>query len=144
MMIPKAKTLRQQEEATKPQIPVSEPVSVFETSGPIQVKQVTCFNDFVAVLQFRIQTSTNIELGEAGFKQEGMVVGTGPGLPNGGGSRCPSQLKLGDVVAFYGNPITTIKPTNGLYKGQQIVVVPERAVICQLPSVPFEIVKDES
>jgi hypothetical protein len=144
-MIPKAKTLRQQEEAAKTQIPVSEPIAVFETGGPIKIKQVNCYNDFVAILQFRIQTVANIELGESAFKQEGMVVGFGPGLPNGGGLRCPSQLKLGDVVAFYGNPVTVIKPTNGLYKGQQIIVVPERAVICQLPSdVPFEIIKDES
>jgi co-chaperonin GroES (HSP10) len=111
--------------------------------GPIPIKEVECLNDFVAILQFRTHSGP-IELGEAGFKQEGMVVGVGPGLPTASGIRCQSQLKLGDVVSFYGNPTTTVEPKNGFYSGKKIVVYPERSMLLRLPPVPFTVELDEA
>ncbi len=120
-----------------------EQTRVIEDGAPVKVKPFPCYNDFVAILQFRIKTVSNIELGESGFKQEGMVVGVGPGLPTANGTRCPSQLKIGEVVAFYGNPALMIKPSDGVYQGDRIIIVPERSIVCRLPAVPFEEVNDE-
>ncbi len=141
-MIPKSRTLLKDDLAkSAAAAPQPDAIPVFALGTPITIKEVKCFNDFVAILQFRIQSS--IDLGESGFKNEGMVVGFGPGIPGPGGVRCPSQLKLGDVVAFYGNPVTSMEPMGGLYKGQKIIIVPERNLLCGLPDVPFVKASDE-
>ncbi len=109
----------------------------------IKIKQIKCYNEFVAILQFRIKSGDVILTEASSYKKEGMVIGFGPGAPANDGKRCPSQLKLGDVIAFYGNPIITLKPTAGIYAGQQVIIISERAVLCELPPVNFEIVSNE-
>ena len=112
-----------------------------DPTKPIKIREVKCYNDFVAILQFRIQSSS-IELpGASALKNEGMVVGVGPGIPTANGARCPSQLNLGDVVTFYGNPATALEANDGFYKGQRIILISERSVICALSPVAFECVK---
>jgi hypothetical protein len=141
-MIPKSKTLRQieSEKSAQQVADQSPPVVAYDPGQKIKIKKVECFNDFVAILQFRIHVN-GIELGDSGFKQEGMVVGFGPGLPSTNGTRCPSQLSLGKVVAFYGNPVTSMEPKQGLFAGHKIIMVSERNIICGLPPVEFEIVE---
>jgi co-chaperonin GroES (HSP10) len=117
-------------------------VKVYKPGEEIPVKKVRTFNDFVAILQFRVESSI-LMTGNHGYKNEGMVVGVGPGLPGSDGKRVPSQLQIGDVVSFYGNPTTALEPKSGVYAGQKIIIVPERAVICGLKAVPFKIVEDE-
>lgn len=119
------------------------PAKVYSPGEAIPVKKVKTYNDFVAILQFRIDSGAILVEGNAAYRNEGMVVGTGPGLPNGNGSRCLSQLNLGDVVAFYGNPTTTLNPTSGIYAGQRVVIVPERAIMCGLNPVPFKVVEPD-
>lgn len=132
---PKSAKLRDQlTQSAAPAAPEASTVKVFAPGEEIPVKKVTCYNDFVAILQFRIQS--NIIL-EDSFKNEGMVVGVGPGIPGPGGMRVPSQLKLGDVVSFYGNPTTALEPKSGVFAGQKIIIIPERAVMVGLPPVPF-------
>ena len=114
---------------------------VYEDDESIPVKPVNCYNDFVAVLQFRVKSQIILNEG-ASLKNEGMVIGVGPGLPGPDGKRVPSQLKLGDVVVFYGNPTTTINPSSGVYKDQRVVIFPERAVICGLKPRPFHLVEE--
>lgn len=118
-------------------------VKVYAPGEEIPIKRVKCYNDFVAILQFRVDSAI-LMTGNHGFKNEGMVVGTGPGLPGSDGKRVGSQLELGDVVTFYGNPTTALEPKNGVYAGQKIVIVPERFIICGLKPVPFKIVEDAS
>jgi hypothetical protein len=116
-----------------------EPVKVYGPGEKIKIKEVLCCNDFVAILQFRIQS--NIQLDEKlAYKNEGMVVGRGPGLPGPDGKRVPSQLALGDVISFFGNATMALTPTSGHYAGQKVIFLPERSVICKLPKVPFEVV----
>lgn len=117
-------------------------IKVYAPGEEIPVKRVRCFNDFVAILQFRVESKILVT-GKDSFKNEGMVVGVGPGLPGPDGKRVPSQLTLGDVVTFYGNPITALEPKTGVYAGQKIIIIPERSVICGLPKVPFRIVDSE-
>jgi len=127
------------------ELPVEPPqdqvLKTYQPGEAIPVKPVRCFNDFVAILQFKIESSV-LMAGET-FKQEGMVVGVGPGLPTNDGNRCPSQLKIGDVVVFYGNPTTKMEPKSGVYAGQRVVIVPERSVICALKDTPFVLASDD-
>ncbi len=134
---------RQLRRDIKDQQPVSVvPPMDLKVYGPdeeIPIKKVECFNDLVAVLQFRVQST--LELPEnSKFKSEGMVIGTGPGLPLSDGRRVSSQVSLGDVVAFYGNPITAMVPKSGLYVGHRIIIVSERALICKLTPLKFKVV----
>lgn len=110
----------------------------YDPDAEIAIREVVCCNDFVAILQFRIVST--LELAGTQFKSEGMVVGVGPGLPSGMGQRTPSQLTLGDVISFYGQPILTIDAQTGPYAGKRIVIVSERFVICKLKPVPFAVI----
>ncbi len=114
---------------------------VYEENESIPVKKVVCYNDFVAILQFRVKSSIIVDEATS-LKNEGIVIGVGPGLPGADGKRVPSQLKEGDVVLFYGNPTTALNPATGVYKDQRVVIVPERAVICGLKKRPFHMVEE--
>lgn len=127
---------RQQDKANA----ADETVKVYAPGEEIPVKRVKTYNDFVAILQFRVESNI-LMTGNHGFKNEGMVVGVGPGLPGPDGKRVPSQLSLGDVVTFYGNPVTALEPKSGVYAGQKVIIVPERAIICGLNPVPFKLVE---
>ena len=146
MAVPKSgKLLREQAAAADKLsaiIPEDDTTLVYAPGEAIKIKEVPCCNDFVALLQFRVESSIQLDEKSA-YKNEGMVVGVGPGLPNGNGGRCPSQLTIGEVVSFYGNPTLTITPNAGAFAGRKIVMVPERSVICKLPPVPFERVDEE-
>ncbi len=131
------------EAANRQAIADRDTVKVYKPGEVIPVKRVRTFNDFVAILQFRVESSI-LMTGSHGYKNEGMVVGVGPGLPGSDGKRVPSQLSIGDVVSFYGNPTTALEPQSGVYAGQKIIIVPERAVICGLKSVPFKLVEEET
>ncbi len=148
MAIPKTqKLLRAESEAAdKRAAAQAEPADVVKVYAPgeeIPVKRVKTYNDFVAILQFRVESSI-LMTGNHGFKNEGMVVGVGPGLPGSDGKRVQSQLSLGDVVTFYGNPVTALEPKSGVYAGQKVIIVPERAIICGLAPVPFKLVEAEA
>lgn len=147
-MPPKSGKLQREEEAATAERAAlraaaenAPPAKVYAPGETIPVKKIKTFNDFVAILQFRIETTAIIVEGKEAYRNEGMVVGVGPGLPNGNGLRCPSQLNVGDVVAFYGNPTITLNPASGIFAGQKIVIVPERAILCGLNPVPFKVVE---
>ncbi len=143
MAPPRSQLLVNKEKAaSQPHVEVvpEKPVRVYKTGETIKIKPVKCYNDFVAILQFRVE-STVLIAGPSGFKNEGMVVGVGPGVVSGNGNRCPSQVQLGDVVSFYGNPTTTIEPQSGPYADQKIVVVTERFLVVGLKPVKFVIVE---
>jgi co-chaperonin GroES (HSP10) len=149
MAPPKSDKLAREEAITVKQAAIPQDDYVVPVYGPddkIKIKELTCYNDYVALVQFRI--NSRIELsGDASYKQEGLVVGVGPGIPASDGKRCPSQLIIGDVVSFYGRPTLELNPTEGVYAGRRVVITSERSVICKLPSVPFERVdlnKDDS
>ena len=105
--------------------------------GPVKIKKLECLNEFVAILVTAVESS--IQLTESSkFKNEGMVVGVGPGLPDGSGGRTPSQLSIGDTVLFKDNNVAMqLDPDNGFYKGKRIVILSERSLICKLPKREF-------
>ena len=107
----------------------------------IVIREVQCLNDNVAVMLFRAHAETSIQLPDSQqFKNEGIVVGIGPGITDGAGSRLPSQLKIGDVVTFLGkNVITEIESNSPPYAGRKIAIISERSLLCKLPSVKFTV-----
>lgn len=109
--------------------------------GPFKIKPVECFNEYVAVCRFRMETTKGgIELPEESKNMnEGIVIGVGPGTARNG-IRVPSQLKIGDVIMFGGSVVQKINSTAGFYKGLDIVIITEFSALCKLPPVPFEIV----
>lgn len=111
-----------------------------QDSGPIKVKKLECLNEFVAILVTTVEST--IQLTESSkFKNEGIVVGVGPGLPDGSGGRTPSQLAIGDVVLFKDNNVAMqLDPDSGFYRNKRIVIISERSLICKLPKRDFELV----
>jgi co-chaperonin GroES (HSP10) len=138
MNIPKSKVL--QEKLETAQRPAEESILMptfqeVNTDTTIIVKPIECLNDIVAILLFRHDSA--IDLGANSYKSEGMVIGVGPGLPTADGGRCPSQVKIGDVVTYYGKPITDVTAQEGHYKNKRIVLTSERNLLVRLAPVPF-------
>lgn len=106
----------------------------------IKIREIPCLNDFVAILMKRVESGIDLPENQQ-YRNEGVVVGIGPGVPDGTGHRTPSQLKLGDVVLFMERSIVTgFNSAEPPYKGQRVVVISERSLICKLPPVKFEII----
>ena len=143
MAIPKSAKLANESNSetadffTKQLMPTDNPLA----TDVIRIRPVRCCNDFVAIVQTQLRST--IELTETHkFQNEGVVVGVGPGVASGNGTRCPSQLSVGDRVAFYGNPSLVMEPKDGPYAGQRVVVYPERSILCHLhPQPTFEIIE---
>jgi len=145
MNTPKSEKLKKEE--ADPMLK-DRPTPNFKSAAPIadviKIKPIVCCNENVAILCFRQEVGGGLILpADEGFKSEGIVVGTGPGIPDGAGGRTKSQLKLGDVVAFpKGKQVVEIKPESGPYKDQLVLLLNERSLLMQLPPRPFEVVTD--
>jgi len=141
MAVPKSKKL-EREEAAGAAIP-SMASKEEAAEGPIKIRPVKCQNDFVAVLQATIETTIELAGTEGQFKNEGLVVGVGPGIADGAGGRLQPNVAIGDYVMFGPRNIAaTLEPGNGPYKGRKVVIVSERNILCSLPapaSVEYEI-----
>ncbi len=137
------KLLREEQKVAEDQSIIESITPKYIPGEPIKIKEVPCANECVAILQFRVQT--NIVLGEdAQHKNEGMIIGTGPGLPGLDGKRCPSQFKLGDVVVFQDKYIITqIAPKEGVYVNQKVIIMSEKSILFHLDSVPFKVLSPE-
>ena len=128
-----------QKEKSAANFPLSIETAITE-AGPILVREVPCCNDFVAVLQFHYESGA-IELPEeSSLKPEGLIVGVGPGIAQGG-SRAESQLSLGDVVMFMPKSVSaTIDSKSGPYAGRTVRILSEKAILCKLQPVPFSVI----
>jgi co-chaperonin GroES (HSP10) len=95
----------------------------------------------VAVLQASIETTIELAGTEGQFKNEGLVIGVGPGIADGAGGRLKPSVEVGDYVMFGPRNIAaTLEPGDGPYKGKKVVIVSERNILCSLPgSIPYEI-----
>jgi len=108
-----------------------------QDDGPVRIREIPCLNDFVALLLFRIQTNI-VMPDKKQYRNEGMVVGVGPGLADGSGNRVKSQLNIGDVVLFKDqNIVLELESDKPPYNGHKVVIISERSLICKLPPVPF-------
>ncbi len=107
-------------------------------AGVQQILPVHCLNEFVAILPFTIKTEIAMPNGQ--YETEGIVIGVGPGVADNG-TRCPSQLQLGDVVAYSQKHVALeMNPDNGFYKNHKILILSEKSLMCKLPPVKFELI----
>jgi co-chaperonin GroES (HSP10) len=143
--IPKSKKLQKEDEAVVEETTVAAPESGVNPINPtIEIRPVTCYNDFVAILQTSIETTIVLANSDGQFKNEGLVIGVGPGIADGYGGRLESQIKIGDYVMFGKRNIAqTLEPSDGPYMGKKVVIVSERNILCELPTqIDFEIVSE--
>lgn len=143
MSTPKStKLLREESSGKARQAPVSLvglPEAEPQHMGPVKIRPIQCLNDFVAVLLFRVQSDIQLPNSQQ-FRNEGIVVGIGPGLPDNAGGRVKSQLEIGDVVTFQDRSIVLdVNSDKPPYKGQRVIIIPERSLICKLPKVEFTV-----
>lgn len=133
-MPPKSAKLQREEAAAETSTPFLAPKPEKPT-GPIRVRRIDCCNDFVAVLQTQVETSIELAGTEAKFKNEGLVVGVGPGVSDGAGGRLKPCVEIGDYITFGGrNIVQRIESNSPPYKGMTVVILSERNVISKLPT----------
>ena len=110
--------------------------------GTLKIKKLDCYNDFVAILLNKVKSSIELPTSQQ-FKNEGVIVGVGSGVPGQAGLSNEPQVKIGDAVIFAARTSALeLEPENGFYKGQKIVIVSERSLICKQSSpIQFEVVE---
>lgn len=142
-MIPQSSKLKEEIESEEGQQTSDIPVDVASkenTGDPIEIREVECCNDFIAVLQFQIDTTIAMVDNDSTYKNEGLVVGVGPGLSDNSGGRLKPCVSVGDVVMF-NNVITTVESSSPPYKDRRVAIVSERNIICKLPKkVDYKVV----
>ena len=134
MSIPKSdKLTKEDSQPHEMKIPSSLATASPTQDGPIQIREVQCLNDFVAILQSSSQSSIAVP-DQSRYKNEGIVVGVGPGINDGHGDRLAPTVKIGDVVMFGElNIAATLESDNPPYAGHRVVIVSERNLLCKLP-----------
>lgn len=145
-MIPKTAKLIKEETASNTKVTVDEPKACSkamkccgsepDTHKEIEIREIKCLNDFVAILRFEEESIIEIPDHQR-LKNEGMVIGVGPGVP----PTANAQVIIGDVVAFMPrNIITEIKGTKYPYEGKTITIVSERNIIMTLDPIIHRLV----
>lgn len=139
-MIPKSKKMTAEETNKARNDPIMQNVEIKpidSDDGPVMIRRIECFNDYIAILPFRISTSVHMP-SDKNYDNEGIVIGVGPGLPNGAGGRCKPTVEFGDVVVFGKmNPVCQIQSDSDVYKDRIILLFSERTICCKLPSVEY-------
>ena len=138
-MIPKTAKLLKEETTSNTKISSEEPKACSKMKKccdeqdikEIEIREIKCLNDFVAILRFEEESVIEIPDHQR-LKNEGMVIGVGPGVP----PTANAQVIVGDVVAFMPrNIITEIKGTKYPYEGKTITIVSERNIIMTLDPI---------
>ena len=137
MAIPKSKKLVEidESEGRGSKIVPSFSPETKEKIESVIIKPVKCHNNYVAILQTQIETSIQLADTYGQYKNEGLVIGVGPGISDGNGGRLKPSVKIGDYVMIGAkNHVATLVPDNGHYKGRKVVIVVENNIICELPT----------
>jgi len=136
MTIPKSEKLAKEDDQQEPaevKVPASIVEATEEPIGPLQIRKIECMNDFVAILQATSHSAIMVPE-ESKYKNEGVVVGVGPGTSDGAGGRLTPLVEVGDAVMFGGkNIVANIESDSPPYAGHRVVIVSERNIICKLP-----------
>jgi len=135
MAIPKSEKLSKEESQPAEMRAPSVLLEDTDTAvGPLQIREVQCLNDFVAILQAKNESSIAMP-DAAKYRNEGVVVGVGPGVADGAGGRLKPCVEIGDMVVFgEKNVVMAMEPDAPPYAGNKVVIVSERNIICKLPS----------
>lgn len=141
-MIPKSEKLNKEEAqmATAEKTSTSTAKKAKKEQSEVVIRKVNTLNEFVAVRLFEVESDLALP-DERRFRNEGIIVGVGPGVPDGSGGRCPSQLSIGDVVLIQEkNVLTYINDDKYPYDGAKIALMSERNLLCKLKPVPYRLV----
>lgn len=115
-------------------VPTFGAVTVEPEPDTYQIRPIECLNDYVAIQQFQIETTLALASEEQKYKNEGIVVGVGPGNPDGAGGRLKPSVEVGDVVMFgERNIIAKIQSDKPPYQGKNVILMAERNILCKLP-----------
>lgn len=136
MTIPKSNKLAKedQQQPSEAQAPSALLAEEEPVMGPLAIREVQCLNDFVAILQAKTESSIAVP-DAAKYKNEGVVVGVGPGVADGAGGRLKPCVEIGEMVVFgERNVVTALEPDTPPYAGNRVVIVSERNIICKLPT----------
>jgi len=144
MAIPKTNKLTSEEAVGTASGPNSDnvPFEIAESLGKILIRPVDCQNDFVALLQAQVSSTIALSNDDHTFKNEGLIVGVGPGVNDGNGGRLAPTVEIGDYAMFGSrNVVETLEPSSGPYANRHIVIVSEKNILCRLPTdIEWEIV----
>lgn len=95
------------------------------------IKEVFPLNDMIAIW-VESSGSTIIMSDKEKYKNEGVVVGTGP---------LATQVQIGDVVLFPEKaPNHIIDSASGFYAGQRIMLMSEKMLLMNLRSIDYTLV----
>lgn len=134
--IPKTKKLLKEETIEDRDKQLFTTITVNSNPQEWVITPIECCNEFIAVARFKIDDMI-IATPNAVYREQGVVIGFGPGLPTSE-DRCPSQFDIGDVVAFMNkNIITTVDHVK--YDNDQVVILSERSILYKLGKVPFKL-----
>jgi co-chaperonin GroES (HSP10) len=146
MAVPKTKKLREEEAAGEAAKTGGLSFDIAEKLlGTVPIRPVDCQNDFIAIMQSQIETTIELSNDDHSYKNEGLVIGVGPGVADGAGGRLAPTISIGDYVMFGArNVLQVLAPDDGPYKGKKVVIVSEKNILCRLPSdIQWEIVEEE-
>jgi len=147
MSIPSSKKLQTEEASAETSSAFKTPSQFAkktqEEPDALQIRVVKCCNDFVAILQSKIETSIALADEESAYINEGIVVGVGPGISDNAGGRLQPGVEVGDSVMFgHRNVAGLVDSDKPPYAGKRVVIVSERNVICKLPEkLEFDIIE---
>lgn len=150
MAVPKSRKLqeeeaaREQQEHSLPSALSSQSSTAVQESDEILIREVKCCNDFVAIMQFQIETSIAMSDTESTYKNEGIVVGVGPGVADGNSGRLKPTVEVGEIVMFGARNIAAVvESSSPPYEGKKVVIVSERNVLCKIPKkIPFKLIEE--
>jgi len=101
----------------------------------ISIKPLVCYNDYIAVIQFKMAAGSILLSNDQGYKNEGIVVGVS--------SLCKSDIKVGDTVVFNDRQVVhMINTDSGVYKDQRVIIMSERSLILKTTPVKYVIIED--
>lgn len=137
MAIPKTDKIKEEDSVAEAftEAPIK---TIAKSDEVVEISPIECFNDFIAIVQF--QYDTTIHLTESGYKNEGIVVGVGPGIVNGS-SRVKPTVEIGDCVVFGRNVTAELESNEPPYEGKKVIITSERNIICKTrKQKPFKVV----
>ena len=102
----------------------------------VRIKPLTCYNDFVAVIQFKMAAGSILLSNDQGYRNEGIIIGVS--------TLCKSDIKVGDTVIFNDRQVVhTINSDSGVYKDQRVIIMSERSLILK-STTPVEFVIEDA
>lgn len=121
--------------------PMKDPGITTVPRGAIKIIPIKCCNDWCFIIPFSNESTILIPSG-ADYRNIGVVIGRNDKLISHSGASYDNPLAIGRVVMFEKNSVVdNLSIMEEPYIGRTIILVSQRNIICELPSVPVEIME---